>query len=149
MRKLALGLVLTLALSAFTPASAQRRKSETKYQTFTQEGETVGPGIALITWLEFQFSCPDPPLSQGVTGYLVELPEPFTTGTGTVVVQGGGTGAISDFSVSIWSRDCEMLVNTQGVPQNVPPGGVFVMVEADYEVTATFTLTATAPVPRR
>ncbi|HEX2239540.1 MAG TPA: hypothetical protein VHJ82_00130 [Actinomycetota bacterium] len=149
MRKLALGLTLLLLLSTVgIPASARPKK--TKYQTFTHEGETLVAGVTTISWSEFQFTCPEPPISQGVSGYLIELPDAFTTGTATAAVNGAGVlGVLPDFSISIWSRDCEQLVNTQPAPQLVPPGGVFVMVESDFDFGTTFTFTATAPVPRR
>lgn len=149
MRRLALGLTLLLMLSAIGAPAAARRKP-TKYQTFTEDGSTLVAGVTTITWFEFQLSCPEPPISQGVSGYLIELPDEFTTGTATATVQGAGSpGVIPDFSISVWSRSCEQLVNTQPVPQTVPAGGALVMVEADLDFGATFTFTATAPLSQR
>ncbi len=78
-------------------------------ETFTIAGgnpaaDTLGGGV---TGLDFESTCQMPPASQGVDGWVTEVPDSF--GDGAHKVSTTGSGALYDLDLYFYNADCELI----------------------------------------
>jgi hypothetical protein len=166
MRKaLVLALVAGLMTSAIAgPALAGKKKKKappaptTKEVTFEASGTLAVPAptaIALKGLTEAEFTianeCASAPVTQGVDGYVVEIPADFRSGTATVEVLGADTTGAYDLDVYFYDASCGLLepYMTDGADASgaIPPGAAWAVIELFVGANATFDLKATATVP--
>lgn len=135
-----LGLSLLLLTTSAAPSSALSEKSSKKKpKRFTAEGSLMGGYI--ITHMEFIARCPEMPVTQGLDGYVVEIPYRFATGDYVVDVTGTSTvGVGSHFDVSFYSFNCSQGEVIMEPPQVVPAGTRFILVGRILSAASTFKL---------
>ena len=134
-RKLVVGLVAAVAagsLAIAAPSSAGERK---KPLTFKASGSLLAPSpIDLfgqgITRTEFTTACAVP-ATQGLDGYVIELPKKMTLVDSTVYTEATGLVGLNLLDLFFFSEDCtemgDFLGSDEGVPV-IPQGTKYVLV---------------------
>lgn len=115
-------------------------------KTFVAEGNIAGP-VGFITEPEWIVGCPDLPLTQGVDGYVVELPNRFSTADATAHVVGTNSTGIYDMDLHFYSADCERLAVADSTEvdeeTSVYPTTRYILVEAYMGIDTNFRLEVT------
>ncbi len=164
MRKLfAVTVAATLVLGAVTAPTALAKKKKKKPPapvtiTFEESGSMTIPGptgAAYKGLTEGEFTlvntCASMPASQGLDGYVIELPAEFRLGTASLQVTGADATGFYDMDAYFYDAGCSLM---QGVSLlegsdpagSVPPGATWVVVDLFVGAEATFDLKATATV---
>ena len=151
---------LVLGLLAGPSALAGKKKKKpkppaTRTVTLEESGTIMAPAptsIALfgITEGEFAQTCAMP-ASQGVDGWVVELPEDFRMGTGLIDVVGTDATGAHDLDVYFYDSACGLMVDyslTGGADESgaIAPGAAWAVVDLFIGANATFELKATATI---
>jgi extracellular elastinolytic metalloproteinase len=148
----ALALVLSLGLLVGvlgTSAQAGKKKKKPKTITFEAEGTIAGFNpvsavIAGVTELEFREACAGEPASQGLDGYVVEIPRKFQNGTAMLEVKGANPTGVYDLDVYYYSTACELmepyLTDGEDPSGLIPPGAAWAIVDSFVGVGTGFTL---------
>ncbi len=134
---------VALALLIAAPAgSAPERRERRVKKAFTAEGSFYSN--TGITHTEFIFKCPEMPASQGVDGYVIELPPYFTTRSSVATVKATGVSVgRQDIELSFYSYGCEQGELFNRAPVEVPPFTRYIIVEdltgarVDFQLTLT------------
>lgn len=153
---------LLLAVAAAPPALAKKKKKPpapvTRTITFEESGSMSIPGptgsvLSGLTEGEFTVvnECASMPMSQGLDGYVVELPAEFQLGTATLQVLGADATGMYDMDAYFYDAACGLMDGvslTEGADPagGVPAGAKWVMVDLFVGANATFDLTATATI---
>ncbi len=142
------------------PSAVAKKKKKTKTITFEAEGSMAIPNpstiaIGGITESEFTsvHECGAMPTSQGVDGFVIEVPEEYRSGTAMVNVAGSDTTGQYDMDVYFYDAGCSLMepYMTDGVDPAgyIPPGAAWAVVDLWVGANASFTFTAKATVPAR
>ena len=149
-RQLVIVLVACLLGAALAlPAEAKKKKKKKKKPpvTFQTEGSFAAANPATIegygvTQNEFVNTCAIP-ASQGLDGYVIELPKKVTKVTSTVTVSGGDASGIYDLDMYFFDKDCASkgAASTAGEDETgaMPAGTKYVVVSAFWGVDVNFT----------
>ena len=153
---------LVVGMIGAPTALAKKKKKKkkapvTKTITFEESGTIAGPApsslaIGGITEAEFVIfnTCASPPASQGVDGHVVELPEDFGSGTGSLEVLGSDATGAYDLDVYFYDAGCSLMepYMTDGADPSgaIPAGARWAVVDLLVGANASFDLTATATV---
>lgn len=158
---IALASLLVVGLIGAPSASAKKKKKKktpvTKTITFEESGTMAGPApssllVGGVTEAEFTIvnSCASLPSSQGVDGYVVELPEDFRSGTATLEVLGSDASGAYDLDVYFYDAGCGLMepYMTDGADPSgaIPAGATWAVVDLLVGVNASFDLTATTTI---
>jgi hypothetical protein len=156
-----IGASLVLGLLAGPSALAGKKKKKKPVTVTLEESGAMkipSPVSALffgITEGEFvqANSCASLPASQGIDGWVVELPQEFAMGTGQVEVIGTDTSGAHDFNVYFYDAGCALMDDyslTGGTDESgaIAPGTAFIVIDLFVGANATFDLKATATVTR-
>lgn len=165
MRKPLVALVaasLALTVVSAPPALAGKKKKPpapvTRTVTFEESGSMTAPGpsgAVLFGVTEGEFvqvnTCASLPASQGFDGWVVELPEEFRLGTGTVTITGADASGAHDMDAYFYDGGCTLMGEvslTEGADPAgaIPPGATWVVVDLFSGAGATFDLKATATI---
>ena len=166
MKKLFATLVaMTLVLGVLAGPSALAGKKKKKKKapvtreiTFEESGSMIVPGptgAALFGLTEAEFTqvhtCAQMPASQGVDGWVIEVPEEFRLGTATVEVVGADASGAHDFDLYFYDAGCSLMADVwlqDGAdPTGAIPGGAsWMVIEMIVGGNATFDLKATATI---
>jgi hypothetical protein len=136
------------------PAEAKKKKKP-KVITFEVEGAIQGmnpAGAVLFGITEGEFrevhTCTALPATQGVDGFVFEVPADFQAGTATFDVTASDATGTYDLDAYFYSASCDLLEPhaTDGADPSgaIPPGAAWGVVDAFAGAQSTFTLTATA-----
>lgn len=144
-RSLVLALVACL-LGAFVALPAEAAKKKKKPVTFKTEGSFAVANPATleqggVTQNEFTTTCAIP-ASQGLDGYVIELPAKVGKVTSTVSATGGDTTGIYDLDMYFYDKDCvfKSASSTAGSDEQgaMPSGTKYVVVAAFWGVGVDF-----------
>lgn len=154
-----LAALLVLGVIGAPVATAKKKKKKpipaTKTITFEAEGtiQVAGPsGVAFgITESEFYFvnNCAMP-ASQGLDGYVVEIPSEFQAGTASLQVAGSDATGAYDLDVYFYDSGCNLMepYMTEGADPSgaIVTGAKWAVVNLSLGANASFKLTGTATV---
>ncbi|HEX2195828.1 MAG TPA: hypothetical protein VHJ76_02790 [Actinomycetota bacterium] len=119
----------------------QTYAAKRKPKKFTASGTVAGVGV--VTHENFIVSCPEPPPTQGVDAYVVEVPMEFGAKPSEVVVEATAVTAEPTIELSFYGYGCDQGELYVGAPTTVPPGTGFIIVQdlqggnVDFELTLT------------
>ncbi|MEA2435390.1 MAG: hypothetical protein QOG54_2847 [Actinomycetota bacterium] len=128
---------VTLTVSEPDGALATRRRtiSVSKPPVFTGEGH-VQVGSYIVTSADFIFECPRTPPTQGIDGYLFELPEPLVKDNLTATIQATAEDNMIGLTTyaSIWTDECDsvQIAYSEGSPRlsiDVPAGTQYIVAQ--------------------
>lgn len=128
--------LVTAALPGTTLAAAKRKPKK-----FTAEGTIAGAGI--VTHSTFIAQCPEPPPTQGVDAYVVEVPMDFGLKASEVTVEATSVSYDPTIEVSFYTYGCDQGDLYVPTPATVPAGTGFIVVQdlqggnVDFELTLT------------
>lgn len=161
-RALAISLAAAIALSLLAAPSAVAGKKKKKKKpvtiTFEESGSMTLPGptgLALFGISEAEFTqvhtCSALPTSQGLDGWVVEIPEDFRLGTASLEVTGTDATGSHDLDVYFYDSGCGLMVDNSltGGPNEsgmIPGGAQWAVVDLIVGANATFELKGTATV---
>jgi hypothetical protein len=123
------------------PMPGTTHAAKRKPKTFTAEGTVAGVG--LVTHDEFILQCPEPPATQGVDAYVVEVPLEFGAKASEVVVEATSVSVDPAIELSFYSYGCDQGELYVAPPATVPAGTGFIVVQdiqggnVDFELTLT------------
>lgn len=147
------------ALSA-TPALAKKKKKKpptpvTRTITFEESGSMTISGAGVYSVPELEFSrvheCGSMPMSQGLDGYIIEIPSEFGLGTAAVEILGADATGAHDLDGYFYDAGCSWMDGfdlTEGSDPAgaIPAGAKWVVINLSLGANATFDLKATATI---
>lgn len=128
-------------LGGALPGTTHAAKRKPKPKTFTAEGTVAATGV--MTHENFIVSCPEPPPTQGVDSYVVEVPMEFGAKPSQVVVEATSVTAEPAIELSFYGFGCDQGELYVKAPTTVPAGTGFIVVQdlqganVDFELTLT------------
>ena len=159
MRKLfAMLVAATLVLGVLAgPSAFAGKKKKTRTITLEESGSMAAPApqsILLFGVTEGEFrvvnECASMPVSQGIDGWVVEVPPEFQLGTASLEVLGADTTGAYDLDVYFLDAGCTVMepymqggVDPSGT---ILPGAAWIVVDLFAGANATFDLKATVTV---
>lgn len=155
-----LAATLVFGVIAGPSAFAGKKKKKPRVVTLEESGSMVIPGpqgqvLFGITEGEFTqvHTCAQMPVSQGLDAYVIEIPEAFRFGTGSLEVTGGDTSGAHDINLYFYDAGCGLMADVWLVdgpdPQGaIPAGAAWAVLDLIVGANASFDLKATATVPR-
>lgn len=123
------------------PLPGASHAAKRKPKTFTATGAIVGTG--LVTHYDFLLRCPEPPATQGVDAYVVEVPSEFGYKPSELTVEATALTMEPAIEVSFYSYGCDQGELFVPSPTTVPSGTGFIVVQdlqggnVEFELTLT------------
>jgi hypothetical protein len=150
-RYIVLLLVAALSLSMLAVAAEAKKKKRKPLVTFEAEGSTVLPNPTDlmevgVTRAEFEQSCAVPTASQGLDGYVIELPRKVSRVTTRVSVTGTSPTGVGLYDLFFFDKSCSFLTQILGSDDFdplMPRGTAFVLVTNWLGDPSTFRFNAT------
>lgn len=135
-------LAATAALGLLVGAlPGQTYAAKRKPKKFTATGTVYGVGV--VTHENFIVQCPEPPATQGVDAYVVEVPIEFGAKPSEVVVEATSVTVEPTIELSFYGYGCDQGELYVPAPTTVPAGTGFIVVQdiqggnLDFELTLT------------
>lgn len=146
MRKLlAAGTVmLLLALGSASASSERGGESGSMQQPWKADGSILVHGATYFTLIDWNLRCPELPATQGLGGYVFEIPGRFATGNGVADVRttGGVPGPLgAGYFMGFNAAGCDPLGTSGESAAAVPRGTRYVYVTNHLEAPVEFELT--------
>jgi extracellular elastinolytic metalloproteinase len=152
-RSLVVALSLSLLGGALmAPAEAKKKPKPKPPVTFEESGSIAlgNPGDFFaevnVTRQAFLRSCAVPP-SQGIDGYVITLPDDFSTLSSNVSITGADVAGVHDLDIFFFDDACSPIgsLNTDAVDEfgPMPAGARYVLVTAFFGVELGFDFKAT------
>ncbi len=136
---LTLGAILFAGASTAGASDTTRTGIANKHREFRARGQVLVP-LLPVTMLEWLRGCPNIPATQGVSGYVVEIPSRFATGRTRSRVTGTGVGPDFGFRQWFFSRGCMAGPCCSGASARVPENTGFIYVTRYYDAVTDFEL---------
>lgn len=129
---------------AVTPPAEPGKPGASRVKPYKTTGHVLAPGPFSITYAEFALSsCPSMPSTQGVTSYVIEIPN-YLRGLSDLAVTAIGGGELPQVTDALrftfFSSTCELIESGQA-PAAMPPNAAFVDVHGYFRANFDFKLT--------
>ena len=133
---------LIVAVAVLATLGTPGAAAERKVRRYTVAGSIRAAGLQ--THMEFIFTCPYPPKTQGIGAYVVDVPPAFREPRSTVnVVHTAAASMEPDIELSFYSSDCDQVDLLETPPVTMPPDIAFIVVEDTNGAVVDFELTLT------
>lgn len=146
-RRLLAAVLCLVVVSPLLAPGALAGPTQKKPPEWRATGSALLPSLAYATSLEWEFTCPGIPATQGVSDYVVEIPREFGLGTGIAelhISPATPTPLIGGSAyMSFWDGDCRRLDSVGEALAPVPRGSAFVLLGDDFQGRVQFELTLT------